>query len=141
MQQQQALAQPQFTPQQLAELQKQNLSPIQPAPTNSPSKPATSVSKQSPNLSPYNASKQPTMSQADAFNQRDAIGQQLSSLETQAQMTRANASKMPAMRKGGVVKKKPVAAAKKTTTAKYAKGGMVMSNCGASMKPQQKRKK
>ncbi len=140
IQQQQALAQPQFTPQQLAELQKQNLSPIQPAPTNLPSKPATSVSKQSPNLSPYNASKQPTMSQADAFNQRDAIGQQLSSLETQAQMTRANASKMPAMRKGGVVKKKPVAAAKKTTAAKYAKGGMVMSNCGASMKPQQKRK-
>ena len=37
----------------------------------------------------------------------------------------------PAMRKGGAVKKKPG----------YAKGGMVMANCGASMKPQQKRKK
>lgn len=32
--------------------------------------------------------------------------------------------------KGGMAKKKPG----------YAKGGMVMSNCGASMKPQQKRK-
>jgi len=37
----------------------------------------------------------------------------------------------PAMRKGGAVKKKPG----------YAKGGMVMANCGASMKPQQKAKK
>ena len=37
----------------------------------------------------------------------------------------------PAMRKGGAVKKKP----------SYAKGGMVMANCGASMKPQQKAKK
>lgn len=42
-----------------------------------------------------------------------------------------NAPKPPAMRKGGAVKKKP----------SYAKGGMVMANCGASMKPQQKRKK
>lgn len=42
-----------------------------------------------------------------------------------------NAPKPPAMRKGGAVKKKPG----------YAKGGMVMANCGASMKPQQKAKK
>jgi hypothetical protein len=42
-----------------------------------------------------------------------------------------NAPKPPAMRKGGAVKKKPG----------YAKGGMVMANCGASMKPQQQRKK
>jgi len=42
-----------------------------------------------------------------------------------------NAPKPPAMRKGGAVNKKPG----------YAKGGMVMANCGASMKPQQKAKK
>lgn len=56
--------------------------------------------------------------------------------------------KMPGMKKGGVVKKKPGyakggAVAKKTAASKYAKGGMAMpkaSNCGASMKPQQKRK-
>jgi hypothetical protein len=42
-----------------------------------------------------------------------------------------NAPKPSAMRKGGAVKKKPG----------YAKGGMVMANCGASMKPQQKAKK
>jgi hypothetical protein len=75
--------------------------------------------------------KQPTMSQADVFNQSADINKQLGALETQAQMARANAPKMPAMRKGGAVKKKPG----------YAKGGMVMANCGASMKPQQKAKK
>lgn len=54
----------------------------------------------------------------------------------------------PAFKKGGVVKKKPGyakggVAAKKTPMAKYAKGGMATpkaSNCGASMKPQQRKK-
>jgi hypothetical protein len=75
--------------------------------------------------------KQPTMSQEDVFNKSANINKQLGALETQAQMAMANAPKMPAMRKGGAVKKKPG----------YAKGGMVMANCGASMKPQQKAKK
>jgi hypothetical protein len=75
--------------------------------------------------------KQPTMSQADVFNQSADINKQLGALEAEAQKARANAPKMPAMRKGGAVKKKPG----------YAKGGMVMANCGASMKPQQQRKK
>lgn len=122
--------QKQASPQQLAELQKQNpsgLSQIQPAPANSPSKPTTSVSKQSPNLSPYNASQQGAMNQ---FNQMAAFNQQQA--DAQKQFTAmANAPKMPAMRKGGAVKKKPG----------YAKGGMVMANCGASMKPQQQQRK
>lgn len=55
----------------------------------------------------------------------------------------------PALKKGGVVKKKPGYAkgggvvAKKTAASKYAKGGVVTtkaSNCGASMKPQQRKK-
>lgn len=54
----------------------------------------------------------------------------------------------PAFKKGGVVKKKPGyakggAVAKKTAASKYAKGGMAIpkaSNCGASMKPQQRKK-
>lgn len=54
----------------------------------------------------------------------------------------------PAFKKGGVVKKKPGyakggAVAKKTAASKYAKGGMATpkaSNCGASMKPQQRKK-
>ncbi len=62
--------------------------------------------------------------QQAAFTKQQADAQKQS-------MAMANAPKMPAMRKGGAVKKKPG----------YAKGGMVMANCGASMKPQQKAKK
>ena len=43
------------------------------------------------------------------------------------------------MAKGGVVKKK--AMMKGGSVKKYAKGGMAMANCGASMKPAQKAKK
>jgi hypothetical protein len=83
--------------------------------------------QQSPNLAAYNASQQGAMNQ---FNQMAAFNKQQA--DAQKQFTaRANAPKMPAMRKGGAVKKKPG----------YAKGGMVMANCGASMKPQQKAKK
>jgi hypothetical protein len=51
--------------------------------------------------------------------------------QRQAVMRGERPTAPPAMRKGGAVKKKPG----------YAKGGMVMANCGASMKPQQKAKK
>lgn len=62
-----------------------------------------------------------------------------------AQQTEAMGPKMPGMKKGGVVKKKlgyakGGAVAKKTAASKYAKGGMAMANCGASMKPQQRKK-
>jgi hypothetical protein len=51
--------------------------------------------------------------------------------QRQAVMRGERPTAPPAMRKGGAVNKKPG----------YAKGGMVMANCGASMKPQQKAKK
>jgi len=74
------------------------------------------------NQSPNNL--QNLAAQQAAFTKQQADAQKQS-------MAMANAPKMPAMRKGGAVKKKPG----------YAKGGMVMANCGASMKPQQKAKK
>jgi hypothetical protein len=124
-----------------------NLARLSPTPTNSNSAPFTPQKVTDPAIRQalLNAPKppamtapakqatykQPTMSQADVFNQSADINKQLGALEAQAQMAMANAPKMPAMRKGGAVKKKPG----------YAKGGMVMANCGASMKPQQKAKK
>lgn len=77
------------------------------------------------------------------------FNQQAPTMSPQAtQQTEAMGPKMPGMKKGGVVKKKPGyakggAVAKKTAASKYAKGGMAMpkaSNCGASMKPQQRKK-
>jgi hypothetical protein len=113
-----ALAQPQFTPQQLAQLQNEEAARNKQAQLYTQNPAALTQIQQSPNnLQAMQAMK---VARAAEENMKP---------------------KQPAMRKGGDVKKKPVAAAKKTTTAKYAKGGMVMSNCGASMKPQQKRKK
>lgn len=89
--------------------------------------PQGSPQQPSPNLAPYNASQQGAMNQ---FNQMAAFTKQQADAQKQS-VAMANAPKMPAMRKGGAVNKKPG----------YAKGGMVMANCGASMKPQQKAKK
>lgn len=92
--------------------------------------------------------------QQAAFNQSQQsaaqrFNQQAPTMSPQAaQQAAAMGPKMPGMKKGGVVKKKPGyakggAVAKKTAASKYAKGGMAMpkaSNCGASMKPQQRKK-
>jgi len=105
-------------------------------------------------MASFNKSQQASaqnFNQQAAFNQSQQsatqrFNQQAPTMSPQAaQQAEAMGPKMPGMKKGGVVKKKPGyakggAVAKKTATSKYAKGGMVAANCGASMKPQQRKK-
>ena len=112
---------------------------------------------------PYTAQKMPGASAPSkpdalisAFNQSQQAAAQVPQSPSKAMLSYQEAVKAgtagdmakPAFKKGGVVKKKPGyakggAVAKKTAASKYAKGGMATpkaSNCGASMKPQQRKK-
>lgn len=153
---QQKVPQPQMTEQQKAYIEKSRASvPMETAQPIMPQQPKTAAQTAAFNkgqqASAQNFNKQsssligmPTQRADENFLKQQETA--MRGMTTQAaQQAEAMGPKMPGMKKGGVVKKKPGyakggVAAKKAPMAKYAKGGMVMANCGASMKPQQRKK-